>query len=167
MTIKYILFFQILLIYTLISLLIFGCGKRNIHENSLAAGIWRVEEIQVVDTALKDIFMNLPGTQIAFNACTKSMNNDWGTDHETYGECWMVLSGNIDNQFTQDEYRFHVRNEESVEIKRLNDHSDRILPDLTGPYTYIIDGRNMVLRYTGLDRPEFQNLEIHCWDWEP
>lgn len=95
------------------------------------------------------------------------MNKDWGTENEVYGECWMLLSGSIEHQFTQDEYRFHIRSEEALEIKLLPDHSDQILPDLTGPYTYEIDGRNMALRYIGTDKPELIDLEIHCWDWSP
>ncbi|MBY5958841.1 hypothetical protein KUV50_11885 [Membranicola marinus] len=95
------------------------------------------------------------------------MNNDWGTNDENYGECWMILSRPIDHQFTQDEYRFHIVNDELLTIKRLEDHSDKKLPDLTGSYTYHIDGRNMVMKYQGTDRPGLKNLEIHCWDWEP
>lgn len=79
----------------------------------------------------------------------------------------MPVNNEIGNQFTQDEYRFHILSDEVLEIKLLEDHSDKVLPDLTGTYTYHIDERNMVMKYQGVDRPELQDLEIHCWDVEP
>lgn len=161
---KYILY---CLFYPLFFFLLYACDEENIHGDTLADGIWKITDIQGVDTTLIPEFSQLLTKQIAFNYCSKSMNKDWGTKNEVYGECWMLLSGSTDHQFTQDEYRFHIRSNEALEIKLLPDHSDRILPDLTGPYTYIIDGRNLALRYTGTDKPELIDLEIHCWDWSP
>jgi len=154
-------------LYPLFFFLLYACDEENIHGDTLADGIWKITDIQGIDTTIYSEFSHLLTKQIAFNFCSKSMNKDWGTENEVYGECWMLLSGSIENQFTQDEYRFHIRSEEALEIKLLPDHSDQILPDLTGPYTYEIDGRNMALRYTGTDKPELIDLEIHCWDWSP
>ena len=160
-------FRYIVILFSVSLLLLSGCDEENIHGDTLADGMWRITETQGIDTTLNSNYTHLLTKHISFNICTKSMNKDWGSDEEIYGECWMLLSGNIDHQFTQDEYRFHIRNKESLEIKLLPDHSDRVLPDLTGPYTYEIDGRNMVLKYTGTENPELADLEIHCWDWSP
>lgn len=146
-------------------LIVISCDEHNIHGDTLAKGSWKISNIQGIDTTNIPNFFRLSGKNISFNICTKSMNEDWGTNSEKYGECWFLIAGMIENQFTQDEYRFHIRNEESLELKLYPDHSDRMLPDLTGPYTYHIDGRNLVLRYTGTEKPEMAGLEIHCWDW--
>ncbi len=158
---------KFVVIFSTCLLMFIGCDKGNIHGETLAAGMWKVTEIQGIDTSSNSGFSDILSKHIAFNFCSKNMNNDWGTSKENYGDCWMLLSGLIDKQFTQDEYRFHIRSEESLEIKLLPDHSDRMLPDLTGPYTYHIDGHNLVLRYTGTEKPEMAGLEIHCWDWSP
>lgn len=148
-------------------LVCFSCDEHNVHGDSIGKGQWKVIQLENQDSTSTEAFQQLPGAHMAFNICMGSMNDDWGTDREQYGECTLVISHQIDNQFTQDEYRFHIRNEESLVIKLLPDHSDLVLPDLTGPYTYEIDGRNMVLSYTGTENPELEDLEIHCWDWSP
>lgn len=167
MLIKPILTFQNTLLISLILILNFSCDERNIHGDTIAKGQWKLMEVQGLDSLTGKVYQQLPGAHLAFNICMKSMNDEWGSKDEKSGQCSLVVSHQIDKKLTQDEYRFHIRNEEMLEIKRLPGHSDQILPDLSGPYSYAIDGRNMVLKYTGTDHAELANLELHCWDWSP
>lgn len=160
-------FFLTQIILSLLVLLVTSCEEPNVHGDTLAKGSWKIIELTNLDTTNTDVYSAFPGAFLAFNICQTSMNNEWGTDREKYGECSFVVSHKVGDKFTQDEYRFHIRSEESLEIKLLPNHSDRMLPNLTGPYTYHIDGRNMVMRYTGTDKPEIAGMEIHCWDWSP
>lgn len=145
----------------------FSCEEHNVHGDTLAKGLWKLIEVQGLDSLTGKVYQQLPGAHLAFNICLGSMNDEWGSKDEKYGECSLVVNHQIDTKLTQDEYRFHIVNDELLKIKRLEEHSEMILPDLTGSYTYHIDGRNMVLKYQGTDRPALKNLEIHCWDWSP
>lgn len=160
--------FNSLLCVTFILLCIcFSCGEHNVHGDTIAKGQWKIIEVLGLDSLKGKVYKELPGAHLAFNICLESMNDKWGTKGEKHGECSLIVSHKIDKKLTQDEYRFFIRNEDMLEIKRLPNHSDQILPDLSGSYKYKIESRNMILKYSGGEHVELSNLELYCWDWSP
>lgn len=157
----------IIFCFAFISLSLFSCEKKNVHSDSLEGGVYRVVAIEGTDPGQDSVFENLYGCDITFNICLSKMNDAWGTKKEKKGDCQMMVSSNAKEWKAQDEYRFHLMNDDMLEIKWLETHYEKNrLPDLSGRYSFTLDGKNMVMVYEG-DKKEWEGLEIHCQDWSP